>query len=179
MKLNLGSHSKRVKGYKNVDIQQLENVDEVWDLTHTPYPWADVDDILMCEVLEHIGFRDTYRVLSECYRILKFNGTLHIQVPDIEKMMFYYINNEICDCVPRKANYDDYRADVSCPRCQGKALIHPERWHFAFVGAQKHPWDLHRNIFTPKMLMNMLGKIGFSSVKQKPNIYKIIINCKK
>jgi len=179
-KLNLGSHNKRIKGYENVDALDLENVDVKWNLREFPYPWDSnsVDEILACEVLEHIGFRYTFKVLSEWFRILKIGGKLTIQVPDIEKMIEYYEFQ--CQCVPRKAlKYSDYKADSKCFKCKGKAKIHPERWLFAFTGAQKHPYDAHLNVFTSKSLKTILGKIGFIDIKQNSNIYKIVINCQK
>lgn len=180
IKLNLGSHKKKIDGYQNVDIQNLPGVDVVHDLTAMPYPFRpeSVTSIIMQEFLEHVEVRHALPILRECYRILKPGGQIHIQVPDIEAMC--RMIDEQCQCVPRKAEkYEDYKADPKCWNCGGKAKIHPERWHVAFTGAQKHPYDLHRNHFTGSYLRALVERAGFTLVERAPNIYKIIINAEK
>ena len=50
MKLNLGSGSKILKGYVNVDKFQYYNPDVVHDLEKFPYPFKDNSD----EILEYL-----------------------------------------------------------------------------------------------------------------------------
>lgn len=180
MKLNLGSHNKRIEGYTNIDVLELPNVDIVHDLTVFPWPFdmSTIDEILMQEFLEHIGWRQTEAVVNECYRILRPGGKIKIQVPDIEAMC--RMIDEQCFCVPKKAfRSEDFRADPNCPICLGKARINPERWHIAFVGAQKHQWDTHRNIFTLNGLTGILEKANFKNIIRHPNIYKLIMEAEK
>lgn len=180
MKLNLGSHNKRIEGYTNIDVLELPNVDIIHDLTVFPWPFemSSVDEILMQEFLEHVGWRQTQAVVNECYRILRPGGKIKIQVPDIEAMC--RMIDEQCFCVPKKAaSYEDYKADPDCQICLGKAKINPERWHIAFVGAQKHPYDLHRNIFTWNGMLAILDKANFKNIKRSPNIYKLNVEAEK
>lgn len=179
-KLNIGSHNKKLEGYINLDIQDLENVDVVHDITVAPWPFDEesVDEIKTDECLEHISFRKIDTVLAEAYRVLKTYGKIKIQVPDIEAMC--RMVDLQCECVPRKTNdFTEYKADPNCFSCGGKALIHPERWQFAFVGAQKHEWDLHRNVFTFHYLLLKLEKAGFMEITKIPNIYKLIVEAVK
>lgn len=181
IKLNIGSHSKRVEGYVNVDALDLPNVDIIHNVTKFPWPFAEdntVDEILMQEFLEHVEFRMAVPILRECWRILKPGGVLHVQVPDIEAMC--RMIDAQCVCVPRKAaKYEDYKPDPNCFNCGGKALIHPERWHVAFTGAQKHEYDLHRNQFTEDYLGACLEAGRFKQYVREPNIYKLIIKATK
>lgn len=180
LKLNIGSHSKRIEGYTNVDVLPLENVDIRHDLTQLPWPFkmSTVDEILAMEFLEHIGWRQVLAVVNECYRILKPGGKIKIQVPDIEAMC--RMIDEQCFCVPKKAGDPaDFKADPRCFVCLGKAKINPERWHIAFVGAQKHPFDVHKNIFTWNSLFGYLEKANFKNIIRKPHIYKLIVEAEK
>lgn len=180
MKINIGSNRKKVEGFTNVDILDLPEVDVKHDVTKIPWPFADgaAHYILMQEFLEHVGFRHTVPILQECHRVLAPGGVLCVQVPDIEAMC--RMIDLQCACVPRKAlNYDDYKADPACWNCGGKALIHPERWHVAFTGAQKHEFDYHKNHFTPGYLEKCFNAAGFKNVERTPNVYKIIIKASK
>ena len=182
MKLNIGSHNKKMEGYINVDGLDLENVDVVHDYNNYPSPFEDdtVDEIYTCEFLEHLSFRKTFPFLRDCYRILKKGGEIKIQVPDIGMMCKYYVNGQICDCVPRKAEkMSEYKAQKGCKKCQGRALIHHERWKFALAGAQKHEYDAHLNHFTEGELLLNLRTAGFRDMKTYNNLYKLIIHAKK
>lgn len=180
MKLNLGSHKKIKEGFTNVDVQDLEGVDVVYNLTQFPYPFEpeSIDEIYNSEFLEHISFRQIKNVLIECYRILKWDGSMRISCPDIEAMC--RMIDKQCKCVPQKAEkMEEYKADPHCEICGGKALIHPMRWRLAFIGAQKNEWDYHRNVITWDYLWELLDEIGFRDIIKKPNIYKLVVNCKK
>ena len=85
MKLNLGSGSKILDGYTNVDKYDYYQPDIVHDLENFPYPFKDnsVDEILLCHVLEHIGQSpDIFlEIIKEFYRICKNNSLIKIIVP--------------------------------------------------------------------------------------------------
>ena len=172
-------------GYTNVDALPLENADIVMDLEITPWNKFDddsIDEILMVEVLEHITFKKTDAVLREIYRVLKPNGKVHIQVPDIREMMFDYWNGQICECVPHKPKDEqDAKARLDCPNCEGYGRVHPNRWLYAFLGAQKHPYDFHKNIFTPERMEEYLEDAGFEKIdfKQDPMGWKIKVSATK
>ena len=85
MKLNLGSGSKILKGYINVDKFRYYNPDVVHDLEKFPYPFEDnsVNEILLSHVLEHIGQNpDVFNnIIKEFYRICRNNSIIDIRVP--------------------------------------------------------------------------------------------------
>lgn len=182
-KINLGSHNKIIgDDYINVDGLDLENVHIVHDLSTFPYPFEDryAEEILAQEFLEHLPFRSSVKCLKECYRILMPEGKLIIQVPDIGAMCDMYIRRQICQCVPRKATkYEDYKADPNCKLCGGNGKIHPERWRYAFAGAQKHEFDAHLNHFTEEILKNDLTVAGFIDIEFNNNIYKLVCTATK
>ena len=178
-KLNIGGGPKKIEGFLNVDAMEWEGItDIVMDLTKFPWKFASnsIDEIIAEEFLEHIELRFIKPILDECYRILKSGGTMKIQVPDCGKAMEYYVNNQICECVPHKArSYDGYKADEKCFACGGKGMINPRRWLFSFTGAQKHEYDIHRTIFTKDMMEDALKASEFRSISFEDNIYKIIV----
>ena len=85
MKLNLGSGSKILDGYTNVDKYDYYKPDVIHDLEIFPYPFRDnsVDEILLSHVLEHIGQSpDIFLgIVKEFYRICRDNSMIKIIVP--------------------------------------------------------------------------------------------------
>jgi SAM-dependent methyltransferase len=185
VKYNFGSGRKKEKDFISVDSRQEDGVGVVYDLTKVPYPFVQpntVDEIISIEFLEHISFRDTINVLKEWYKILKVGGILHIQVPAIDKMCEMFANREICSCVSHKpVDEVDAKALDCCEECGGKGKVNPNRWLFAFTGAQKHEFDLHRNIFTKDIMMEDLIEAGFSNIDIGYDNYnwKLTVKCIK
>ena len=73
IKLNLGSGARPEKGWVNVDIVDLPEVDVVHDLTKFPWPFEDnsVDQIKSEHLIEHFDGLTFIKFMDECYRILK------------------------------------------------------------------------------------------------------------
>ena len=75
LNLNLGSGSKRIKNYINVDKYEVFKPDIIHDLEKLPYPFDDnsVDNIILSHILEHIGQSPNIfnLIMQELYRICK------------------------------------------------------------------------------------------------------------
>jgi len=170
LNLNIGSHNKKIDGWLSVDGLDLEHVDVVFDynnLEFGPSPFEDesVDKIMAIEFLEHISFRMTYLFLKDCFRVLKPLGTVHFQVPAIDKMCEMFVRGQVCDCIPHKVQKGSVpRANSNCFKCEGEALVNSNRWRIAFSGAQKHEFDNHLNHFTKDILYNDLERSGFGDI---------------
>lgn len=84
-KLNLGCGFKRLPGYLNVDSVDACNPDQVVNLEHFPWPWADssVDEVQLIHVLEHLGRESEVfiRIMQELYRVCTDDAKIHIIVP--------------------------------------------------------------------------------------------------
>lgn len=183
MKLLVCGGPKKRQGWVSMDALPWGGVTDILhDITEVPYqiPDGEVDELFSEETLEHVSFRDTDKVLAEWYRILRPGGKLTIQVPDIGLMCEYYDRGLVCSCVPHKADsWEGYRAREGCPKCGGEAKVNPVRWLYAFTGAQKHPYDTHKNVFTRESMELALGRAGFTKISFTPNIYKLIVTCAK
>lgn len=200
MKLNIGSHNVRVDGFLNVDILPLENVHIVMDITEIPwtakkedghYPKGtgevfggvffndSVEEIIMVEVLEHLSFHDTAKVLKEIHRVLKPGGKIHIQVPDCGSMMEMYVRGEISSLIPHKPQSVDQVLQL---RKETGMKVNPMRWLMAFCGAQKYGVpDIHKNIFWKERMQDLLEEAGFEKIdfKEDPLEWKIKVNAYK
>ncbi|MFH2018558.1 MAG: methyltransferase domain-containing protein [bacterium] len=177
MKLNFGSNNKKIEGFLNVDALPLENVDVVCDFNEAPYPFDNDSavEILAIELLEHLSYKSARIFLNECFRILKPGGEFIVQVPNIGEMCRMYTFGQVCSCVPHKAIVQsDFKADKNCPECSGAGRINPQRWKFAFSGAQKHEFDFHLSHWTGEILKKEITAVGFSRVQRIDHIYKLI-----
>jgi len=183
IKINIGSHNKKIEGFLNMDIMPLENVDIIQDITKPPYnifashlglteakdiiiPNDSVEEIVCHEVLEHISFRELPKVLAEFYRILAPGGSINIQVPDIGAMCEFYYKNQIDKIIPHKPQSVEEVLDLQ--EETGK-MVNPVRWKMAFAGAQKHKYDFHLNHFTNKNLSRALLDVGFLDIEFIPD----------
>jgi len=93
MKLNLGSASRLLDGFINIDIE-LNSGTEQLDIRN-PLPYNDVEIINIAQCLEHNNIFEAVIILQNCYRALKFGGKIRISVPDIDLILRYYYDNNL------------------------------------------------------------------------------------
>ncbi len=84
--LEIGSGQRPYLGKEGEEVLHLDktpfpDVEVVWDLENTPYPFPDdtFDKIIARHCLEHIS--DTVKVMNELWRIGKNGARVFIQVP--------------------------------------------------------------------------------------------------
>ena len=83
--LDLGCGDNKVEGAIGLDNIALSEVDIVHDLLHFPYPIKanSFDTIYLRHVIEHFNIDKINKIMNECYRILKKDGQLFINVPHV------------------------------------------------------------------------------------------------
>lgn len=102
MKLNLGSGTKEIQGYINVDINNGLNVYPL------EFESESADEIRASHILEHFSHRETYRILLEWNRVLKLGGIIKIAVPDFDLIISEYLNHPIMEGYLFGGQIDNY-----------------------------------------------------------------------
>ena len=99
LKLNLGSGTRKLEGYVNVDIDKATKPDIVCDLDKYPYPFktSSADEIFTEHCLEHLA--DPLRSLKEIRRVLKPRARLVVRVPHYSYGGVYDVTHKSFWCV--------------------------------------------------------------------------------
>ena len=83
IKLNLGCGSDYKKDWINIDVNKGVKADKYFDFNKMPYPFKEnsIDHIQCKQVIEHLNI-NFFDFLKECARIMKPNGTMHLETPN-------------------------------------------------------------------------------------------------
>ena len=138
-RLNLGSGTHKMEGYTNIDCNPDKNPDIVADLRKLPVEDDSVDEIQAIHIIEHFYIWETLDVLKEWHRVLKVNGILVLELPDMNKILY----------------------------CISKNFGHPRLTWWGLYGDPSHkdPHMTHRWAFTPAMLSDLLKQAGFTDIE--------------
>lgn len=135
-KLHLGSGTKILDGFLNIDIRPLPGVDIVSTIDNLPmFEDNSIDLIYCCHVLEHVPRNELGNILTEWRRILKPDGKLRIAVPNFEAVV------------------EHYKIYTDLPKLIG-----------LLYGGQTYKENFHYNIWDFKALKESLEKVGFNYV---------------
>jgi len=89
--LDLGCGPNTHADFINLDYGWRPEIDVVWDVTRgLPFRSQRVRGVFTEHCLEHLPFEAADYVLSECWRILRPEGTIRIVVPDGELYLTRY-----------------------------------------------------------------------------------------
>lgn len=141
-KLNLGCGFDIRTGYINVDVNAFHNPDliaDVCDLSMLPSSYYE--EIIAYDVLEHLTRNKAKIALAQWNRLLKTNGKLKLQVPNILGLLSLF-------------NTHKY-----------KSIEKQEELIRALFGTQEYNGDFHYNGFTEPLLSNYLLETGFINIK--------------
>ena len=151
LKLHLGCGQSILSGYTNIDKFVSKIGVRKFDITKKmPFKDNSVDEILICQVLEHLSFFEEKQFFDEAYRLLKKGGKLHIEVPDGQWILLQWINanDNWIQFYNNKDN--DYF---------GNGLDIKDRWSVLtahIFGNQSNEGQFHKNIYTSEKLKNIL-----------------------
>ena len=95
LRLNLGCGTDIKQGYINIDQRWIKGVNQVADVSHLPYKDESVTEVLANDVIEHFPRERTEMVLKEWIRVLRPEGILKIQCPDVRTLAYGLVYNQI------------------------------------------------------------------------------------
>ncbi len=156
IKLNLGCGRIYKPGYINIDKFDNSVADEISDICDLPFKSNSIDLIEAFQVIEHFDYIHCKYILSEWFRVLKPNGKLIIETPDMEKAFKKFISTDIIN----------------------------QKTTLQWIYGIDSPGMLHKTGFTFNLLKDLLMETGFSDVlrkRQKTHLYEhgMRIVCKK
>lgn len=83
LRLNIGCGPHRIEGYTGVDLLPGPAVDIVAPADKLPFKDEEVDEILAEHLIEHLTYFQFNKAMAEWYRVLKPDGLLTIECPDL------------------------------------------------------------------------------------------------
>jgi len=95
MKLNLGCGNTYKDGFVNIDAYNNTVADEQMLVDDLQYPSNSVEQIEAQQLIEHLGFFKTVYSLAEWFRVLKPEGTLTIETPDLETSFKKFLDGDL------------------------------------------------------------------------------------
>jgi SAM-dependent methyltransferase len=168
MKLNLGCGDDFRPDYVNVDFRQTHPSVMNVDLSKFPWPFEteSADEILMLDFLEHFPYRFTSTILLECFRVLKPDGTVVIQVPDGEHLTraFGVIGEYLCNRCGGTMGGGEFSIAEACRKCGQSVEDVSNAAMMRLYGGQDYPGNFHQTAFTRSGLESKAKKAGLELV---------------
>ncbi|TMM31340.1 methyltransferase domain-containing protein [Polaribacter aestuariivivens] len=148
--LDIGSGRNYKEGWVHVDFYKTR-LRKFWKkyTGHNPDIETDLRQPLFCDnniidgiysghTLEHLHFNEAYKLLEECFRVLKPGAWLRINVPDLKRVIDFY-NGKI------EINHFKYKAE---------AIAHLTQNHG------------HVSVWDEELLTAALNIVGFKNIKK-------------
>lgn len=105
MKINLGSGTDYRKGWINIEVSKDVRADYYLDVAKEVLPFADgsIDHIEAIDLFEHILY--PIFTFNECWRVLRKNGTMYIEVPYGGTEDYYKDPTHVRPFIPKTFKY--------------------------------------------------------------------------
>lgn len=137
-KVNLGCGTDKKPGYLNIDLNPAHEPDLICDVSDLrALPSCYYSSLLAMDILEHIPRLKAKNTLREWNRVLKMDGLLELQVPNILGLFSLF----------RKR--------------RNKTADAHERLLQSLFGTQADSGDFHYNGFTQVYIRALLAETGF------------------
>jgi predicted SAM-dependent methyltransferase len=181
VRLNLGCGGRPLRGYVNVDQDNLAQLRKryphskfpkgirvrAFDIFHLPFRDGTVDEVRADSLVEHLSFKEEPKFFFEVRRVLRPGGLLRFATPDFEATVRQWLT--------AKDDWRDFfRDDDEAIRTKhwfgvgSYSLKH--RWGYltaSIFGSQHGEGQFHKNAYTEKKIRAILRRIGFGQVHVK------------
>jgi predicted SAM-dependent methyltransferase len=149
IKIDIGSGARKGNnGWTTVDI--CEGCDLFWNIL-LPFPFPDnsINQIYSSHVLEHFYYKDTLKIIKECYRLLKPNSIFRVCVPNAKIYINAYLNQE-------KFNLNDM---------ENSPYFDRTNTNIDYINFMAYMGGEHKYLFDEENLLAVLKQGGFNDVK--------------
>jgi predicted SAM-dependent methyltransferase len=140
MKLNLGCGDQIMEGYINCDLYD-EKADVKCDVKQLPFDDNSAENIYASHIIEHFDYYEGLEVLKEWYRVLKPNGIIYIETPDMMALCKRFIE------FPINEVYQLYAQFFGFPWAEGQT---------------------HKFLYTENQLGNTLFSLNYKNIIRVP-----------
>lgn len=150
VKFNMGAGQDKIEGYLSVDMHS-DTADIKMDIMKLNLPQDCADEIMSSHLIEHIPQHRAPEILEKWYNVLKRDGKLIIETPNIEELFKdYLIQTEEEKHTTLMCLYGAF-VDRDTPEVREKGALSPHLWGY-----------------TPKSLSDLCEKIGFKNIQILP-----------
>lgn len=162
-KLEIGSGNRPQEGYEHLDLDpKCPHVEYVAPMDAIPVEDSVFDEIISIHVIEHQSWRDSRKVLTEWYRVLKPNGSVYIATPNLKFICEMYVDGITGGTKWMK----DY--NILHPEEQAHIKIdgvpNLARWANFKLFSSTAGGDIHYACYDSISLKGMMEDIGFKDI---------------
>lgn len=147
LRLHIGCGNVYKKGYVNIDAYNTEVADLKAFAHRLPYSDNTVELIECYHLLEHLNDDQLHKVFNEWFRVLKPEGKLIIEVPNLVRNMEVFLNSDYSE------RWGEIYGNIQIPRIK------------SIFGLGSNDGQLHKTGFDKKRLCNLLIYHGFKTIK--------------
>jgi predicted SAM-dependent methyltransferase len=162
-KLQIGSGINEVDGWLNTDLFPPSDQVAFLDASKR-FPFEDntFDFIFSEHIFEHLKFKESCNMISECFRILKPNGVMRLAIPSADFLFEMQQNPEL----PIHKEYIKWATDSFCTDVLEVFGSEMEYSEIYVINNFYRNWG-HQVLHNYESLERLLLKLKFSSVQKR------------